>query len=73
MQEPVVEPPQGIGTGSNLVDVGRAATHARDVIVGDSDRRQVVTGEEATVKVCGVAVARLQGNSWVPIPSKGRW
>lgn len=28
---------------------------------------------EATVKVCGVAVARLQGKSWAPIPSNGQW
>jgi hypothetical protein len=26
---------------------------------------------EATVKVCGVVVAMVQGHSWVPIPSKG--
>ena len=26
---------------------------------------------EATVKVCGVTVARLQGHSWAPTPSKG--
>jgi hypothetical protein len=28
-------------------------------------------GEEATRKACGVLVARLQGNSWVPTPSIG--
>jgi hypothetical protein len=26
---------------------------------------------EATVKVCGVVVAMVQGHNWVPIPSKG--
>jgi hypothetical protein len=31
-----------------------------------------VAGREATVKVCGVAVARLQGHSWAPIPSNGQ-
>jgi hypothetical protein len=28
-------------------------------------------GGEATVKVCGVAVARLQGHSWAPTLSNG--
>ena len=30
-----------------------------------------VADREATVKACGVAVARLQGHSWAPTPSKG--
>jgi len=30
-----------------------------------------VLGQEATPKVCGVGVARLQGNSWAPPPSTG--
>jgi hypothetical protein len=30
-----------------------------------------VVGQEATLKVCGVAVARLQGQSWAPHPSSG--
>jgi hypothetical protein len=30
-----------------------------------------VAGREATVKVCGVAVARLQGHSWAPTLSNG--
>ena len=30
-----------------------------------------VADREATVKDCGVAVARLQGHSWAPTPSKG--
>jgi hypothetical protein len=30
-----------------------------------------VAYREATVKVCGVAVAKLQGHSWAPTPSKG--
>jgi hypothetical protein len=28
---------------------------------------------EVTVKVCGVAVARLQGLNWAPILSTGAW
>ena len=30
-----------------------------------------VAGREATVNVCGVAVAMLQGHSWTPTPSNG--
>ncbi len=30
-----------------------------------------VADREATVKVCGVAVAMLQGHSWAPTPSNG--
>jgi hypothetical protein len=30
-------------------------------------------GGEATRNACGVLVARLQGNSWAPHPSIGRW
>ncbi len=30
-----------------------------------------VAGREATVKVCGVAVAMLGGHSWTPILSNG--
>jgi hypothetical protein len=59
------------GTGSNLVDLGRAAAHAERV---DSEATPTVgceTGEEATVKACGVTVARLQGKSWAPIPLIG--
>ena len=30
-----------------------------------------VVGQEATVNACGVAVAKLQGQSWAPTPSSG--
>jgi hypothetical protein len=30
-----------------------------------------VAGREAAVKICGVAVAMLQGHSWAPTPSNG--
>jgi len=56
------------GAGSNLVDTGRTATHTRMWVTPKPD---VVAGGEATVKVYGVAVARLQGNSWASIPSTG--
>ena len=59
-------------TGSNLVDMGRAAVH----VVSDSwerrlRRRFLMVGQEAPVKACGVTEARLQGKSWVPTPSTG--
>ena len=38
---------------------------------GDSEAEDEVGGE-ATRKACGVLVARLQGNSWVPPPSTGK-
>ncbi|PZS18629.1 MAG: hypothetical protein DLM54_08045 [Acidimicrobiales bacterium] len=56
-------------TGSNLVDLGRAAVHAH--FVGRLRPSDVMADEEATVKVCGVTVARLQGKSWAPTPSNG--
>jgi hypothetical protein len=53
------------GTGSNLVDRGRGAVH--DLPAGGSTSKPTWrVGGEATVKVCGVAVAMLPGQSWVP-------
>lgn len=57
-------------TGSNLVDVGRAAVHAR-LTAGDSVAARAGAGAEVTGKVCGVPVTRLQGKSWAPPPSIG--
>ena len=57
--------------GSNLADRGRSAAR-----VACGRRLRVGLGlaaAEATVKVCGVAVARLQGKSWTPIPFNGWW
>jgi len=68
----VIEPPQAIRTGSNLVDMGRAAAHDHPVD-GRLRRPARFVGWEATVKGCGVAVARLPGNSWAPPPSTGAW
>jgi len=62
-------------TGSNLVDVGRRAVHARPPLWGG--RATPVpfedVGMEATRKNCGVLVAMLQGQSWAPTPSIGMW
>lgn len=57
--------------GSNLADRGRSAVHTRIAAARRGTLGSVLglAGSEATVKVCGVAVARLQGKSWAPIPS----
>ena len=59
--------------GSNLVDLGRSAAHARR---GGGERlrsRWVVAGEEARGKACGVPLARLPGHNWAPHSSTGWW
>lgn len=59
-------------TGSNRVDVGRAATHAGCRFLRSVTPKPVsCAGGEATRNACGVLVARLQGNSWAPTPSIG--
>ena len=52
--------------GSGL---GRGAYLHGDV--GGTLRLVDVAGREATVKVCGVTVAKSQGHSWAPHPSNG--
>jgi len=60
------------GTGSNLADQGRTAAHADSESGCQRLRsRPNAVGGEASGKVCGVPVARLQGKSWTPIPSIG--
>ena len=44
----------------------RASASWRGELLG----RLMSLGREATVKACGVVVARLQGHSWAPNPSK---
>ena len=41
---------------------------APDHRVGELPGRRMSSLREATVKACGVAVAMVQGHSWVPIP-----
>jgi hypothetical protein len=66
--------PLKIATGSNLVDRGRAAAHARYRDLQRATPKPVsCAGGEATRKACGVLVARLQGHSWTPTPSNGTW
>jgi len=57
-------------TSSNLTDLGWVAVRTR--VSGELPGRFQVAGGEATVKVCGVAVAMPQGHSWAPHPSNGR-
>jgi hypothetical protein len=74
-EEPVTESPSiyAVPTPS-LAGMGRVALRTR------ATRSRVgrgtpglgdVAGREATVKDCGVAVAKVLGHNWVPIPSKG--
>ena len=64
--------PQEKTTDSNLADSGRVAsrTLAASAVRGTPGLGDVA-GREATVKACGVTVARMLGHNWVPIPSKG--
>jgi hypothetical protein len=57
-------------TGSNLVDMGRAAAHVPGGGMTPSSMDRV--GKEAMEKNCGVPMARLQGKSWAPHPSNGQ-
>ena len=64
--------PQAKTTSSNLTDRGWVATRTRLASAGRGTFGPgYVAGREATVKDCGVAVARLQGHSWAPTPLKG--
>ena len=57
-------------TSSNLADGGWTAVRTHPRWWGTSGLGEVA-GREATVKVCGVAVAMPQGHSWAPHPSNG--
>jgi hypothetical protein len=56
-------------TSFNLADGWVAARIDADGI--ENSTGVDVVALEATVKVCGVAVARPQGHSWAPTPSSG--
>ncbi len=58
-------------TSSNLTDMGWVAAHTRAMACGDLLGQLISPTREATVKVCGVAVARPQGHSWTPNPLNG--
>lgn len=48
-----------------------SSAHLRGAAVQGTPWPGDVADREATVKVCGVAVAMLQGHSWAPTPSNG--
>jgi hypothetical protein len=74
MQKPVVEPPQATRRLETWwIGAGQQCTLVPQVGRGDSVSGVRSVGTEATGKVYGVPVARLQGNSWLPIPSNGLW
>jgi len=58
-------------TSSNLTDLGWVAARTR-ALCGELPRLVNVAGREATLKVCGVGVAMLQGHSWAPNPTSGQ-
>jgi hypothetical protein len=60
--------PRKSSAGSNLVDEGRSAAHAR----GATPMPMNKVGWEAMRKACGVLMARLPGKSWAPPPSTVR-
>ena len=58
---------------SKLMDMGWTAAHV-DLTTGKTTPTSVSDADhEATVNACGVAVARLQRNSWSPILPTGTW
>lgn len=71
-EEPVSERFSRQSSGSNLADQGRVATHTHTQQCEVTPWPVDVAGREAMVKVCGVAVARLQGHSWAPTLSNGQ-
>ena len=70
-KKPASERSSRRSTSSNLAEVGWAAARTHAIGVGELLGRLYVAGREATEKVCGVSVARLQGHSWSPHPSSG--
>lgn len=59
--------------GSNLVDRGRCAVRGLCREVRSTPKPVNGAGQEATVKVCGVGVAMLPGQSWSPTWSIDSW
>jgi hypothetical protein len=57
-------------TSSNLADLGWVAMRVREVC-GQLPVSITVVGGEAMLKVCGVGMAKSQGQSWAPNLSSG--
>ena len=62
--------PQEQTTSSNLADMGWVAARTR-MDSGELLGRLMSLTREATLKGCGVGVARPQGHSWAPNSSSG--
>jgi hypothetical protein len=58
-------------TSSNLTDLGWVAARTSTPYVGGTPMSINVVGQEATVKDCGVTVAKQQGHSWTPHLTNG--
>ena len=63
--------PGGSGLDSSAHPDHDTAECGVGVMVGGTPGLGDVAGQEAAVKICGVAAAMLQGHSWAPIPSNG--
>jgi hypothetical protein len=62
------------GTSPNLVDMGWAAVCVVPLFAGDTTPKSAIDADqEATVKACGVIVARPQGQSWTSTLPTGTW
>lgn len=70
LNAPQVHPP-----ARKLADMGWVAPRTRLALAGRRGElpvRRMSSVREAMVKACGVAMAMVQGHSWVPIPSNGQ-
>jgi hypothetical protein len=65
--------PRKCGTGSNPVDMGRAAVRAEPRDGEATPWRPWTSRVEAMGKDCGVPMARLSGKSWALPPLIGTW
>ena len=71
-EEPVLKPLKSPAS-SNSVDMGWPAVRTASLITAAGTWIRLRSlASEATVKVCGVAVAIPQGHSWAPNPSIGK-
>ena len=58
---------------SEFADRGPSVVTVDNFINKAEMREKILAGLEAMGKGCGVPMAKLQGNSWAPIPSSGSW
>ena len=75
-EEPASERPSRAPTSPELGGhgLGRTAHPSGSLVslVGELPVRRMSSAREAMVKACGVAMAMVQGHSWVPVPSNGQ-